>query len=135
VITIEKAKQLLLQSTKGLKVNNNVVTIEMIEADVINQACFGILIEFKLDLHKFSYPKNHAENIISYTESFTKAAMNLYPNQYTAGLAIIGTNAIHSNLQWEGMWDFLKEYFQTNLGFCIDDILEEQKKAINPPLF
>ena len=54
MITIEKAKQLLSQSTKGLKVNNNVVTIEMIEADVINQACFGILIEFKLDLHKFS---------------------------------------------------------------------------------
>ena len=42
MITIEKAKQLLSQSVKGLKINNNVVTIEMIEADVINQACFGI---------------------------------------------------------------------------------------------
>jgi|TARA_B110001469_G_C9560563_1_gene278060 hypothetical protein len=63
--------------------------------------------------------------------------MDLYPNQYTAELAIIGTNAIHQNLKWEGMWDFLKEYFQTNLGFCIDEYLEEQIKAIkNPnPLF
>ena len=95
MITIEQAKSSLTQSVNGLKENNNIVTVEMLEADVINQACFGILIEFKLDMHEFSYPKNHTENIISYTESFTKAAMDLYPNQYTAGLAIIGTNAIH----------------------------------------
>ena len=49
--------------------------------------------------------------------------MGLYTNQYTAGLVIIGTNTIHSNLQWEGMWDFVKEYFQTNFVISIDDYL------------
>ncbi len=106
---IQKAKEILAKSIQNLQTRRGQITMVDVEAEVINNACLSILKN-----------KNNA-NAMSYANIFTKAASELI-TQYSEREAVSAMMGIPQNVQWEGMWDFLRDYFQKNHGFQIDSI-------------
>lgn len=106
---IQKAKQILSQSITNLHSRRGQITIDDVAAEVINQACLFILKNDKV---------NEAYH---YSVIFNDAAKELIP-QYTEKYIANALIGIPMNVQWEGMWDFLRDYFQKNHGIQIDNI-------------
>ena len=125
----ETAKQILIQSVSNLQKRRGGITSEDLEAEVINNACLAIITKRKEKTSKakdiqemFLDILNSTKDIVPYSQSFTEAAMELFPQYYTVNEAIIATQGISTNVMWEGMWDFLRDYFQKNHGIKIDEV-------------
>lgn len=106
---IQKAKGILSQSITNLQSRRGQITIADVEAEVINNACLSIL------------KNKDIANSMSYANLFTKAASELIP-QYSERESTSAMIGIPQNVQWEGMWDFLRNYFQKNHGIQIDNV-------------
>jgi len=105
----ETAKELLVQSIKNLQNRREKITMADIEAEVINNACLNIL------------KNNDTQNAIAYAQFFTESAKELIP-QYSEEESISALMGIQQNVLWDGMWDFLRDYFKKNHGIQIDDV-------------
>ena len=105
----QTAKQILAQSITNLQTRRGQITIEDVEAEVINNACLFIL------------KNNEIHKATEYALIFTTAASELI-SQYTQTEAVSALMGIPQNVEWEGMWDFLRDYFQKNHGIQIDNI-------------
>jgi len=105
----QKAKQILSQSITNLQSRRGQITMADIEAEVINNACLAIL------------KNKDIANSMIYANHFTEAASELI-SQYSEREAVSAMMGIPQNIQWEGMWDFLRDYFQKNHGIQIDNI-------------
>ena len=124
----ETAKQILTNSISNLQKRRGNITVSDLETEVINNACLYIL---KKQKDKTSQGKTIEEmflgalestkNFIPISKDFTEAAMELFPDNYTEKNAIMATMGIQQNIAWEGMWDFLRDYFQKNHGKRIDN--------------
>lgn len=106
-MTQEQALRILSASLFNLQERKGKLTLEQVEAEVINLSCLEILKE-----------KNRY-NAVEITSLFINAAKGLIP-QYTDQRAVIAQFGVLQNLQWDGMWEFLKNYFISNHGFNID---------------
>lgn len=106
-MTQEKAITILASSLFNLQERKGELKLDQIDAEVINLSCLEIL-----------RSKQHF-GIIDITGMFTNAAMNLVP-EYTESRAAIAQLGVMQNVQWDGMWEFLKNYFLSNHGFNID---------------
>lgn len=108
----ESAKQLLAQSITNLQNRRGQITMADVEAEVINNACLNIL------------KNKDTQNAIIYAQIFTESAQELIP-QYSEKESMSALMGIQQNVLWDGMWDFLRDYFQKNHGIQIDDIETE----------
>ena len=108
----ESAKQVLAQSITNLQNRRGQITMADIEAEVINNACLNIL------------KNKDTQNAIIYAQLFTESAQELIP-QYSEKESMSALMGIQQNVLWDGMWDFLRDYFQKNHGIQIDDVETE----------
>lgn len=108
----ESAKQVLAQSITNLQNRRGQITMADVEAEVINNACLNIL------------KNKDTQNAIIYAQIFTESAQELIP-QYSEKESMSALMGIQQNVLWDGMWDFLRDYFQKNHGIQIDDIETE----------
>lgn len=109
-MNIQKAKEILSKSIQNLQTRRGQITMADVEAEVINNACLSIL------------KNKDIANSMSYANIFTTAATELI-GQYSEREAVSAMMGIPQNVQWEGMWDFLRDYFQKNHGIQIDSRL------------
>ena len=108
-MNIQKAKEVIAHSISNLQTRRGQITIADVEVEVINNACLFIL------------KNKDIANAMIYADFFTKAASELIP-QYSERETISAIMGIPQNVQWEGMWDFLRDYFQKNHGIQIDNV-------------
>ncbi|MFD1015721.1 hypothetical protein [Winogradskyella rapida] len=108
----ESAKQVLAQSITNLQNRRGQITMADVEAEVINNACLNIL------------KNKDIQNAIMYAQIFTESAQELIP-QYSQKESMSALMGIQQNVLWDGMWDFLRDYFQKNHGIQIDDVETE----------
>jgi hypothetical protein len=108
----ESAKQVLAQSITNLQNRRGQITIADVEAEVINNACLNIL------------KNKDTQNAIIYAQIFTESAQELIP-QYSEKESMSALMGIQQNVLWDGMWDFLRDYFQKNHGIQIDKVETE----------
>lgn len=124
----ETAKQILVKSITNLNTRRGSLNGQDLQTEVINNACYYYL---KNQKDQSSKAKNieemflgilkGTEELMPITESFTEAAMDLFPNHYGAAEALNATMGIRENIAWDGMWEFLIDYFQKNHGIQIDE--------------
>jgi hypothetical protein len=108
----DSAKIILAKSLENLHKRKGGITIENVDAEVINLACYEILKNRRTG-------KIVNESLIA--EAFTSAGQELI-KEYTSERATIGSFGILQNVEWEGMWDFLRNYFNKNHALSIDGI-------------
>lgn len=123
------AKSILADSLTNLEQRRGGLTVADLEAEVINNACLYFLKQQKDSTagatsieDMFMGALNSTQNLIPIAKAFTDAACELFPDNYTAKEAIIAMNGIQQNVAWEGMWDFLRDYFESNHGRKIDNV-------------
>lgn len=86
-----------------------------VEAEVINLSCLEIL------------KTRQAYKAIEITQYFINSAKALVP-EYNDARAAIAQFGVMQNIGWDGMWEFLKNYFMSNHGYSIDgDVSTESK--------
>lgn len=106
-LTSQAALLELHKSLTNLQNRKGQLTKEMVETEVINLSCLEIL----------KNRQNHNAHAI--TEKFIEAAQQIIP-QYGEREALITRMGVPMNVQWDGMWEFLKNYFMSNHGINID---------------
>ena len=124
-----KAKRILASSISNLHARRGQLTNSDLEAEIINNACLYYLKQQKDSTaaaksieEMFMGVLNTTQNLLPVSKAFTDAACELFPDYYTAKEAIIAMNGIQQNVAWEGMWDFLRDYFESNHGYKIDNV-------------
>ncbi len=125
---IQEARQILLKSITNLNNRRGSVNSQDLQAEVINNACYYYLKNQKDQARKsksveemFLAMVNGTKEIMPITKAFTEAAMELFPNYYGIAEAMSATLGIQQNIAWDGMWEFLIDYFQKNHGIQIED--------------
>lgn len=108
----QTAKINLYNSIKNLQSRRDKLTMADIEAEVINNACLEIL------------KTKDVSNASVYAQAYAQAGIELIP-EYSEKEAMNAQIGIPQNVNWDGMWDFLRDYFQKNHGIQIDDIETE----------
>jgi hypothetical protein len=127
-MTKEEAKKILTNSISNLHSYRGNLTNQDIDAEVINNVCLIILKKRK---QKPSEGENVTEllktileqekNIPVIIKAFTEAAIDLFPDYYGTKNVIAATMGIPNNLAWDGMWNFLADYFRSNHGLEINE--------------
>ncbi len=122
----EKARQILTQSITNLEKRNNGVTQGDIEAEVINNACLAIIKNQNEKIGNRNSIKeiilgalNSTQDYYPIAKAFINAAKELLPEYFTDEDAELAMMGIEQNLAWEGMWEFLIDYFQKQHGIKI----------------
>lgn len=124
-----EAKQILTQSISNLHSRKGEIDNTDIEAEVINNACLVFLRKQKEivdgtgNVHDqiLAVAKSHLL-LMPIAKSFTESALELFPDSYNTKHAVSATMGINTNVAWEGMWDYLRDYFEANHGIQIDEI-------------
>ncbi len=124
-----QVKQQLTRSINRLREKKGTISLSDIEAEVINNACLYYLENINKNNKKntglldYLFGKKHkTQDANSVANMFTEAAMELFPNQYSKEQQLIANFGIINNVEWSGMWDFLRDYFQNNHGVAIDNL-------------
>jgi hypothetical protein len=128
MITIQIAMDLLSKSVDNLRLRRGVLNTSDLEREVINNACL-VFLRTRRDRGDEDWNARQIigdviiknTEAIPYAEAFIEAALILYPDQYGMSEADAAINAVPMNVSWEGMWDFLKDYFQKHHGVSIDN--------------
>lgn len=126
---INLAKSILADSLTNLEKRRGGLTVADLEAEVINNACLYFLKQQKESTsgassieEMFMGALNSTQNLLPIAKAFTDAARQLFPDNYTERNSIIAITGIQQNVAWEGMWDFLRDYFEANHGRKIDNV-------------
>lgn len=106
-MTNEQALKTLADSLHNLQERKGPLNMEQLEAEVINHSCLEVLRTKRLW---------SAHDV---TQSFVTAAKRLVP-QYGAAQEMNALMGVPMNVQWPGMWEFLRNYFLANHGYDID---------------
>lgn len=125
----ERAREILIRHVSNLQSRRNQLFTEDLEAEVINTACFEILKKRKEKTSDsksiealFGAILDSTNDIMPIAKSFTDAAIELFPQNYSHREAANALLGISNNVMWEGMWDFLRDYYNKNHGWSIDDV-------------
>lgn len=130
---IEKndVRNILGKGFQNIQTRQGVITLEEVEAEVINQACRFILQNFKNQVNSV-HDINQIGNVIVENSKFQAIALlfvdsasEFFPNNYGDTEKNAAFSAIYQNISWAGMWDFLRDYFQKKHGESIDNIVGE----------
>ena len=104
----EEAKKILQQSFADLHTRKHKVYLQDVEEEVIQNTCLSIL------------KNNQVKHAADYAVYFTNACMELV-SIYTEKEASVAIHDIQKHVQWDGMWDELKKYFQETHNLDIGD--------------
>ena len=125
----DKAREILIKHVSNLQSRRNQIFTEDLEAEVINTACLEILKKRKEKTSDsksiralFGAILSSTNDLMPIAKSFTDAATELFPQNYSQREAASALLGISNNVMWEGMWDFLRDYYQKNHGWSIDDV-------------
>lgn len=111
----EEAFKILSSSLFDLQERKGRLTLAQIEGEVINLSCLEIL------KNRQTYKASEI------TQYFINSAKALVP-EYNDARAAIAQFGVMQNIRWDGMWEFLKNYFMSNHGYSIDgDVSTESK--------
>ena len=105
-MTKDQAKELLAASLQNLYEKRGQITMQDVEAEVINNACLHVLVN------------EHEEHAAIYGQAFAEAASELIP-QYSEQHVMNAIIGVQQNVAWDGMLDFLRSYFLKNHGVDI----------------
>lgn len=124
----EKARQILTQSITNLEKRKGGVTQGDLEAEVINNACLAIIKNQNDKIGKGTNIReilvgalNSSEDYHKIANDFINAANDLLPEYFDKEEAEIVLTGIEQNLAWDGMWEFLVDYFEKNHGIKIEE--------------
>jgi len=106
-MTQEQAAKNLSTSLYNLQQRKGQITVDQVAAEVINLACLEIL------------KNNRHFDAQDITLKYVNAAKRLVP-EYGELEAMNALMGVPMNVQWDGMWEFLRNYFMSNHGFDID---------------
>lgn len=123
------AKRILSSSISNLHSRRGQLTNADLETEVINNACLVFLKNQKNATKDANSIEDMFKGILDSTldimptaKAFTDAACELFPDYYSEKEAVSALMGIQQNVAWEGMWDFLRDYFEANHGRKIDNI-------------
>ena len=112
----EEIKEILAMSIllREKKQGLGTLVLSNIEEEVINNACLYIL-----KAKKMGYIVD-PKYIFSVSSLFTTCARELF-HEYTHQYEVIAIAQISQNLEWEGMWVYLRNYFYKHHEVSIDE--------------
>lgn len=135
-MNVDEARQILTQSITNLEKRKGGITRGDLEAEVINNACLAIIKDQNDNLAKGASIKemlvgalNSSQDYYPIARAFVQAAKQLLPEYFNRDEEEVVLLGIEENLAWDGMWEFLIDYFQENHGIKIDG------KELRPVLF
>lgn len=124
---IDKARQILTHSITNLEKRKGAITQGDLEAEIINHACLAILKNQNEKLDSGNSIKdillgalNSTQENESIAHSFIDAAKELLPEYISDEEIEMVMTGIEQNLQWDGIWNFLVDYFRENHDIQID---------------
>jgi len=125
----KSAIKLLNDSIVDLERRRGKITVSDIETEVNYITCLAFLRHTKEAAKNsgtleemFSDILNAHTDFPEYIRLFTEAGMELFPEHFTERQAVVMSFLIQQNLAWEGMWDYLRDYFKKNHGIEIDEV-------------
>jgi len=128
-INKEIAKQILQKSLSNLFERKGNLSINDLHLEVINNASLYGLRNQREKADQGDSFNDMLKGIFEGVEdwpkiahSFTDAALELFPKQFTSANYIACSQAILQNSAEDDMWDFLRIYFQENHEIQIDEI-------------
>ena len=131
MITQTEALRILTDAfTRLANKNNGNLTLDEVEAEVINQACKYIIENHKdqlttvSDIYQINSVLDRNERFMPIVSVFTSAARTIFPDNYGQAETFAAINGIRQNIAWSGMWAFLVDYFQKKHGINIDDTMK-----------
>ena len=126
-MNVDEARQILVQSITNLEKRKGGITRGDLEAEVINNACLSIIKNQNSNIENGSSIQewlvgalNSSQDYLPIAQSFIRAAKELLPEYFGKDDAETVMVGIEQNLAWEGMWEFLVDYFEKNHGIKID---------------
>ena len=137
-MTKDEAKKILTNSISNLHSYRGSITNQDIDAEVINNVCLIIL-------RKRREKPNHKDslgdlltNLLAIEndipiliKAFTDAAIELFPDYFGVRNVLAVYLGVPNNLSWEGMWDFLADYFRSNHGVEINEVTTSITKVFS----
>ncbi|WMX16523.1 hypothetical protein [Aureispira sp. CCB-E] len=111
---INTAARILSESASKLSQRLSKLNPSHIQTEVMNNTCLYLLKQKKEN------PFYHKEK--EDTALFFAAATQLFPKDFDKKTAERLLMGLHLNLEFEGMWDFLRIYFYEKHGEKIDDV-------------
>lgn len=128
---LNSAKNILGKGLQNIQNRQGRLTIQDVEAEVINQACRYIIQNYSAQIESVHDINQIGSVIMNNTQfqpialKFVDAASEFFPNDYGEDERKAAFSGIYSNISWAGMWDFLRDYFQKKHGEAIDDVESE----------
>ena len=123
----ERARQILTHSITNLEKRKGGITRGDLEAEIINHACLAILKNQNEKTDNGNSIKdillgalNSTQENESIAHSFINAAKELLPEYISDEEAEVVMTGIEQNLNWDGIYNFLVDYFRENHGIHID---------------
>lgn len=123
-----KAKNILEKGLKNIQNREGQLTLQDVEAEVINQACRYLIqnyseqIESVHDINQIGSVFMNNTQFQPIALMFVDAASEIFPNDFGNDERKAAFGGIYSNISWAGMWDFLRDYFQKRHGEAIDNV-------------
>ncbi|MFW6310079.1 MAG: hypothetical protein ACOC1D_03170 [Prolixibacteraceae bacterium] len=124
----DRARKILTHSITNLEKQKGSITQGDLEAEIINHACLAILKNQNEKVGSGNSIKdillgalNSTQENESIAHSFINAAKELLPEYFSDEEAEMVMKGIEQNLEWDGIWNFLKDYFTANHGIHIEN--------------
>ena len=121
MIDKNEAKIILSRGFQNIQNREGRLTLQDVEAEVINQACRYIIENFSNQIEAVHDINRIGTVIVGNTKfqpialMFVDGATEIFPNDYGSEERKAAFSGIYSNISWAGMWDFLRDYFQKNM--------------------
>lgn len=124
MINLQEAKVLMANSIGRLLNAKGTINLNDVQADCINNACLYYLQKQNKaysGLNAFS-PFNSFDNLnpTDVGRVFGEATQAIIP-QFTDAMIANSSLAVLQNSEWDGMWDFLENYFKSIHFIDIND--------------
>lgn len=122
---------ILGKGLQNIQERQGFLSLQDVEAEVINQACKYIIQNFSNqvnavhDINKIGTVIMGNMKFQPIALVFVDAASTIFPNEYGEKERTAAFQCIYSNISWAGMWDFLRDYFQKKHGVQIDNVKSE----------
>lgn len=109
MITVQEAKFIMAESLESFYRHNETLNLQQLQAECINNACIYYL---KKTNNSFFDPIANiiADNPMLVGQTFGQATQQIVP-QFTDAMVANSGIAVLQNSQWDGIEEFLKNYF------------------------
>lgn len=110
MITIQEAKLIMVKSLESFYRHNETLNLQQLQAECINNACFYYLQKSSGLFGLSPVGMAISQNPMLIGKTFGEATQQIVPQFSDAMVANSGL-AVLQNSQWEGIEDFLEDYF------------------------